>query len=223
MESDWLEFDSAWFESNLAEGVFFENVQYISSDILQDLLDYQRGLEIIEAPTLCFESRLLNSELKINQFEVVSNHEDLAEYVRFQNEWRRGTPLTVEEVCHAYDEDGPFDYITNDTVKLSPPYYFGEVDGSEWWQKLGVIDTHLNLIKLVWSEGGTENSFIFVSSASFAGPNKPEIYFRVIMQSIGMSPDQLELEESEFLRVLNEKFPDVVLEVRDQRGFFSNF
>lgn len=87
MQSDWLEFDSAWFESKLTEGIFFENVQYISSDIVRDLLDYQRGLEFINAPTLCFESRLLNSELKINEFKVVSNHKDLAEHVKSRNEY----------------------------------------------------------------------------------------------------------------------------------------
>ena len=218
--SIWLKFDSSWFESKLAEGVFFENVQYISSDIAQDLLDYQRGLEFMNAPTICFESRLLNSELKINEFEVVSNRKDLAEHVKFRNEYfPRETPLTVEEVCHAYDEDTPLEY-DSEGFCVSPPYYFGEVDDSEWLQNLGVMDTHLNLIKLVWCENETENSFIFVSSASFAGQFNPEIFFSVIMQSIGISPDQLELEESQFLGVLNEKFPGVGLELREERPFW---
>ena len=220
IESDWLEFDSSWFESKLTEGVFFENVQYISSDIVQDLLDYQRGLEFMNAPTICFESRLLNSEIKINEFEVVSNHLDLAEHVKFRNEYfPRETPLTVKEVCHVYDADTPLEYDSKGFC-VSPPYYFGEVDDSEWLQNFGVMDTNLNLIKLVWGEGETENSFIFVSSASFAGQFNPEIFFRVIMQSIGINPNQLELEKSQFHRFLNEKFPGVGLELRDERPFW---
>ena len=195
IESEWLESDSAWFKSNLTEGVFFENVQYISCNILQDLLDYQRGLEFMSAPTLCSESRLLNSELKINEFKVIRNGDDPADKVKFLNEYSlRENPLTVEEVCHAYD-DAALEYDSKG-IPIYPPYYFGEVDDSEWIQNFGVMDTHLNLFKLVWSENETENSFIFVSSASFAGQFFPDMFFKVIMQSIGISPSQLELLEN---------------------------
>ena len=250
----WIDFDPTWFIENLSEGPFFRDLSFISGQIIQDIFDYKRGIEFLNAPSLVFETRLFGKNLDVKEQVAIPNDRNIEEKLRIDNEGRRknSQPATFDDYCHIYDDD---DFDLPWTGEYAPLNHMGggerwnhlrqmELDGfvhstpitksplspgehlrydgevcseKEWIQNLGVMDVYLKLRKLSWVEESVENKFVCVNYMSFAMGCWPEVFFPILMESIGLQRSSLNLDLDEFGNVLRDRFRGIQLDTTNYK------
>ena len=112
------------------------------------------------------------------------------------------------------------DGITHSTPITDSPHspgehlrYDGEVcSEKEWIVNLGAMDVHLRFRKLRWTEGSVEKNFVYVNLITFALDFSPKTFFPILMESIGLQPWLLNLDNDRFGNVLSQRFPGIRLD-----------